>query len=86
MAGQEICKVENGKPWGCLGLRREEPRLSCGPGKTCRQRLDADGSPVQMLSVFLQQVKLTLDQWSIGGDKTNKPGSLKEHLAELLAA
>ncbi len=44
-------------------------------GKTCRQGLDADGSPVQMLNVFLQQVKLTLDQWSIGSDKTNEPGS-----------
>ncbi len=22
--GQEICKVENGNPWGCLGRRREE--------------------------------------------------------------
>ena len=38
-----------------------------------------------MLNVFLQRVKLTLDQWSIGGDKTNEPGSLKTHLAELLA-
>ena len=55
-------------------------------GKTCRQGLDADGSPVQMLNVFLQRVKLALDQWSVGGDKTNEPGSLKEHLAELLAA
>ncbi len=55
-------------------------------GKTCRQGLDADGVPVQMLNVFLQRVKLTLDQWSIGADKTNEPGSLKEHLAELLTA
>jgi hypothetical protein len=55
-------------------------------GKTCRQGLDADGSPVQMLNVFLQQMKLALDQWSIGGDKTNEPGSLQRHLAELLAA
>jgi len=55
-------------------------------GKTCRQGLAADGSPVQMLNVFLQRVKLTLDQWSIGGDKTNEPGSLKRHLAELLTA
>jgi hypothetical protein len=38
-------------------------------GKTCRQELAADGSPVQMLNVFLQQVRLTLDQWSIGGTK-----------------
>lgn len=55
-------------------------------GKTCAQGLAADGSPVQMLNVFLQRVKLTLDQWSISGDKTNEPGSLKQHLAELLAA
>jgi hypothetical protein len=55
-------------------------------GKTCRQGLAADGSPVQMLNVFLQKVKLTLDQWSVGGDKTNEPGSLSRHLAELLAA
>jgi hypothetical protein len=55
-------------------------------GKTCCQGLAADGSPVQMLNVFLQQVKVTLDQWSIGGDKTNEPGSLKNHLSELLTA
>lgn len=55
-------------------------------GKTCRQGLAADGSPVQMLNVFLQQVKLALDQWSVGGDKTNEPGSLKNHLHELLLA
>jgi hypothetical protein len=29
-------------------------------GKTCRQGLGADGSPVQMLNVFLQQAKLAL--------------------------
>jgi hypothetical protein len=55
-------------------------------GKTSRQGLGADGSPVQMLNVFLQRVKLALDQWSVDGDKTNEPGSLKRHLAELLAA
>lgn len=55
-------------------------------GKTCRQGLDADGSPVQMLNVFLHDVKVTLAQWSIGADKTNEPGCLKNHLAELLAA
>jgi DDE_Tnp_1-associated len=55
-------------------------------GKTCRQGLAADGSPVQMLNVFLQQMKLALDAWSIGGDKTNEPGSLQRHLTELLTA
>ena len=33
-------------------------------GKTCCQGLGADGSPVQMLNVFLQRVKVALDQWS----------------------
>ncbi|MEN6459116.1 MAG: ISAs1 family transposase [Thermoguttaceae bacterium] len=55
-------------------------------GKTCSQGLAADGSPVQMLNVFLQQMKLALDEWSVGGDKTNEPGSLQRHLDELLAA
>jgi hypothetical protein len=55
-------------------------------GKTCRQGLAADGSPVHMLNVFLQQAKLALDEWSVGGDKTNEPGSLQRHLTELLAA
>jgi len=55
-------------------------------GKTCCQGLAADGTPVHMLNVFLQQVKLTLDQWSVNGDKTNEPGSVQRHLGELLAA
>jgi|PlaIllAssembly_1097288.scaffolds.fasta_scaffold481046_1 hypothetical protein len=73
--------------WLNTALADQEGRWAAAvDGKTCRQGLDADGSPVQMLNVFLQQIKLTLDQWSIGGDKTNEPGSLKEHLAELLTA
>lgn len=54
-------------------------------GKTCRQGLADDGSPVQMLNVFLQRIKVALDEWSVGGDKTNEPGCLQRHLAELLA-
>ena len=73
--------------WLNTALADQEGRWAAAvDGKTCRQGLDADGSPVQILNVFLQQIKLTLDQWSIGGDKTNEPGSLKEHLAELLTA
>jgi hypothetical protein len=64
---------------------QEDDWVAAVDGKTCCQGLDANGKPVQMLNVFLQRVKLTLDQWSIGGDKTNEPGSLKTHLAELLA-
>ena len=58
----------------------------CRDGKTCRQGLAADGSPVQMLNVFLQEMKLALDAWPIGGDKKNEPGCLQRHLAELLDA
>lgn len=73
--------------WLNTALADREGRWTAAvDGKTCRQGLDANGSPVQMLNVFLQQAKLALDQWSIGGDKTNEPGSLKQHLAELLAA
>ena len=73
--------------WLNTALADQEGRWAAAvDGKTCCQGLGADGSPVQMLNVFLQQVKLTLDQWSIGGDKTNEPGSLKRHLADLLAA
>jgi hypothetical protein len=55
-------------------------------GKTCNQGLAAGGSPALMLNVFLQQMKLALDAWSVGGDKTNEPGSLQRHLGELLTA
>ncbi len=73
--------------WLNTALADQEGRWAAAvDGKMCRQGLGADGSPVQMLNVFLQRVKLTLDQWSIGGDKTNEPGSLKVHLAELLEA
>jgi hypothetical protein len=64
----------------------EGPWVAAVDGKTCCQGLSADGSPVHMLNVFLQQAKLALDQWSVGGDKTNEPGSLKKHLHELLMA
>jgi hypothetical protein len=73
--------------WLKSALADEEGRWAAAvDGKTCCQGLAADGSPVQMLNVFLQQAKLTLDQWSVGSDKTNEPGSLKNHLHELLAA
>jgi len=73
--------------WVNTALADREGRWTAAvDGKTCRQGLDANGSPVQMLNVFLQRIKVALDQWSVGGDKTNEPGSLKAHLAELLTA
>jgi hypothetical protein len=73
--------------WLNLALAdRAEPWIAAIDGKTAHQGLSADGSPVNMLNVFLQQAKLTLDQWSVQGDKTNEPGSFRLHLEELLAA
>ena len=62
------------------------PWIAAIDGKTCCQGLAADGTPVHMLNVFLQQAKLSLDQWSVKGDKTNEPGSFQRHLGELLRA
>ena len=42
-----------------------------------------NGDPILMLNVFAQTVKLHLASWSVHGDKTNEPGCLKNHLAEL---
>lgn len=52
-------------------------------GKTCRQGLGADGDPVQMLNVFVQDVKACLGQWPLEGDKSTEPEVLKAHLSEL---
>jgi hypothetical protein len=72
--------------WLKLALAdHKEPWIAAIDGKISRQGMDADGSPLNMLNVFLQQVKLTLDEWSIHGDKTNEPGSFRLHLEELLA-
>lgn len=62
------------------------PWIAAVDGKTCCQGLGVDGSPVQMLNVFLHHAKATLDQWSVHGDKTNEPGCFQRHLDELLTA
>lgn len=53
-------------------------------GKTSCQGYDTDGEPVQLLTVFVHDLKLVLAQWSVRGDKTNEPGALRLHLSELL--
>lgn len=52
-------------------------------GKTCCQGFDAQGHPVQMLNVFVQEVKACLGQWPLSGDKLTEPEVLKAHLSEL---
>ena len=53
-------------------------------GKTAKQSLDENGNPIHLINVFAHNVKVTLNQWTTNGDKTNEPGCLKSHLGELL--
>jgi hypothetical protein len=65
-------------------LLAEEGTLTvAADGKTCRQGFDAHGDPVQMLNLFVQDVKACLGQWPLGGDKSTEPEALKAHLSEL---
>jgi len=69
----------------CVALS-DSPITVAVDGKTACQGLDAHGNPVQLLTVFVHQLKLVLGQWSVTGEKTNEPTVLKRHLAELLEA
>lgn len=51
--------------------------------KTSCQGIDNDGQPVQLVTVLIHKLKLVIAQWSVRGEKTNEPGVLKKHLAEL---
>jgi len=53
-------------------------------GKVARHSFDKDGNPILMLNTFVHDVKVTLDQWDVHGDKTNEPSCLKTHLKGLL--
>ena len=44
---------------------------------------DADGDPIQMLNIFIHDVKVAILSYDIGNDQTNEPGCLKAHLDEL---
>lgn len=61
----------------------DEPWTASVDGKTACQGLDAQGNPVQLLTVLVHQVKAVLGQWSVGEEKSNEPVVLKRHLAEL---
>ena len=55
-------------------------------GKTSKQGLDDNGSPLHMLHVFVHDRQTVIGQWSTGTEKTNEPMVLRRHLEELLAA
>jgi len=61
----------------------DEPMTAAVDGKTSCQGIDTDGHPVQLVTVFVHKLKLALAQWSVRGEKTNEPNTLKNHLAEL---
>ena len=61
----------------------EEPLTAAVDGKTSCQGIGEDGKPVQLLTVLVHNLKLVLGQWSVTGEKTNEPGVLRNHLAEL---
>ncbi len=65
-------------------LPADQPLYAAVDGKTSRQSLDADGNPVQLVTVLVHQLKVVLAQWSVRGEKTNEPGALKAHLSELM--
>jgi hypothetical protein len=54
-------------------------------GKTSKQMKDNDGNPLHMLNVFAHDIKVTLMEYDVKGDKTNEPGSLKKHIKALLS-
>jgi DDE_Tnp_1-associated len=61
----------------------DEPLTAAVDGKTSCQGIGEDGRPVQLLTVLVHNLKLVLGQWSVTGEKTNEPGVLRNHLAEL---
>jgi hypothetical protein len=52
-------------------------------GKVAKQMKDANGDPILMLNIFVHNVKITLMNYDVRGDKTNEPGCLKAHLDKL---
>jgi hypothetical protein len=66
-------------------LIQDKPLTAAVDGKVSKQIIDEDGEVLQMLNVFVHDIKVVLAEWSVKGDKTNEPGSLKLHLGELLA-
>jgi len=54
-------------------------------GKVSKQFRDENGDPLYMLNVFAHDVKVTLMDYSVRGDKTNEYGCLKKHIEKLIS-
>lgn len=75
--------------WIKIALKSNDPSndplwIAAVDGKTSKQGLDAEGNPVHMLNVFLQEIKVAIDQWPVGDEKTNEPTLLARRVDELL--
>jgi hypothetical protein len=66
-----------------LLLEKTDSLTAAVDGKCAKQMRDENGDPLYMLNVFVHDLKVTLEQYSIRGDKTNEPGCLKKHLEKL---
>jgi hypothetical protein len=64
-------------------VAEEGPLTAAVDGKTSKQGFNPAGDPVEMLNVFVQDVKACLGQWPLSGDKLTEPEVLKAHLGEL---
>jgi hypothetical protein len=71
--------------WIKIALKSNDPLwIAAVDGKTSKQGLDAESNPVHMLNVFLQEIKVAIDQWPVGDEKTNEPTLLARRVEELL--
>jgi hypothetical protein len=64
-------------------MENNDQLVAAVDGKVAKAMPDQNGDPLYMLHVFVHNIKVTLEQWSVRGDKTNEPGCLKKHLEEL---
>jgi len=72
--------------WLRQSMPVDQPMSASVDGKISKQSHDAEGNPVQLVTVLVHRLKFVLAQWSTTGEKTNEAGVLKNHLAELLEA
>jgi hypothetical protein len=52
-------------------------------GKVAKQMKNADGDPILLLNILAHNIKVTLADYDVRGDKTNEPGCLKNNLESL---
>jgi hypothetical protein len=83
LAGCQVAEFEAAYLTWLQQMLPDEPFVAAVDGKTSCQGLDAEGQPVQLVTVLIHQLKLVIAQWSVRGEKTNEPGVLRQRVAEL---